>query len=196
MKDLCSFFLLIFLFTNNCLSQDATIFHIDTLSSEGILLDKGWRFQVGDDSVYASPLYDDKAWEPINPALDIHDLPQIPRSGIVWFRLHLSIDSSLNNQLVFVIQQSGASEIFLDGRLIHRFGTLSADPEKVKAYDPQWKPVSLPMSKIARHVLAVRFALQPHIRYTTMFTTNNHALWIQIKDVNRELIFTVNKFQF
>src|SRR5688572_14488510 len=182
-------FLMVFLFTNECLPQDATIFHIDTLSSEGILLDKGWRFQVGDDSAYASPLYDDKAWEPINPALDIHDLPQIPRSGIVWFRLHLSIDSALTNQLVLVIQQSGASEIYLDGKLIHRFGILSADPEKIKAYDPQWKPVSLPMSKIARHVLAVRFALQPHIRYTTMYTTNNHALWIQIKDVESGVDF-------
>ena len=182
-------FLLVFLFTNECLPQDATIFHIDTLSSDGILLDKGWKFKVGDDSTYANPHHDDKAWKPINPALDIYDLPEIPRSGIVWFRLHLSIDSSLNDQLVLVIQQSGASEIFLDGRLIHRFGTLSADPEKVKAYDPQWKPVSLPMSKIARHVLAVRFALQPHIRYTTMFTTNNHALWIQIKDVESGVDF-------
>ncbi len=189
MKDLCSFFLLVFLFTNNCLSQDATIFHIDTLSSDGILLDKAWKFQVGDDSAFANPRHDDKAWKPINPALDIYDLPEIPRSGIVWFRLHLSIDSSLNNQLVLVIQQSGASEIYLDGKLIHRFGMLSADPEKIKAYDPLWKPVSLPMSKIDRHVLAVRFALQPHIRYTTMYTTYNHALWIQVKDVESGVDF-------
>ena len=55
-------FLMVFLFTNECLPQDATIFHIDTLSSDGVLLDK-WKFQIGDDSAYANPRYDDKAWE-------------------------------------------------------------------------------------------------------------------------------------
>ena len=126
MKNLCSLFLLFFLFTNKCLPQADAILHIDKLSSDGILLDKGWKFQVGDDITYANTLYDDKAWKTINPTLDIYDLPQIPKSGIVWFRLNLSIDSSLNNQLVLIIQQSGASEIYLDGKLIHRFGTLPA----------------------------------------------------------------------
>ena len=189
MKNLCSIFLLLFVFTNKCLPQAATIFRIDKLSSDGILLDKGWKFHVGDDPAYANAHYDDKAWKTINPALDIYDLPQIPRSGIVWFRLHLSIDSSLFNQLVLIIQQSGASEIYLDGKLIHHFGTISADKERVKAYDPLWKPVSLPMSKSTQHVLAVRFACQPNIRYTTMFETNNHALWIQIKDVESGVSF-------
>ena len=120
MKNLCSIFLLVFLFTNKCLPQADTIFQIDHLSSDGILLDRGWKFQVGDDPAYANAHHDDKAWKTINPALDIYDLPQIPRSGIVWFRLHLSIDSALDNQLVLIIQQSGASEIYLDGELIHQ----------------------------------------------------------------------------
>ena len=189
MKNLCSILLLFFLFANKCFPQPAPIFHIDKLPSDGILLDQGWKFQMGDDTAYANAHYDDKAWDTINPSLDIYDLPQIPRSGIVWFRLHLSIDSSLNNQLVLVIQQSGASEIYLDGELIHHFGTISTDAEKIKAYDPLWKPVSLPMGKGTQHVLAVRYALQPGIRYTTMVTTYNHALWIQIKDVESGVDF-------
>ncbi len=189
MKNLCSVFLLFFLFTNKCLPQDTTIFRIDNLSSDGILLDKGWKFQVGDDAAYAYAGYDDKSWNTINPALDIYDLPQIPKSGIVWFRLHLSIDSSLNNQLALIIQQSGASEIYLDGQLIHRFGVLSSNPANVKACDPLWKPVSFPIKKNTIQVLAVRFARQPHMRYTTMFETTNHALWIQIKDVESAVSF-------
>src|SRR4030095_2460000 len=110
MKNLCSIFFLLFLFTNKCLSQPDTIFYIDKLSPDGTILDKGWKFQVGDDSAYANARYDDKTWKNINPSLDIYDLPQIPKSGIVWFRLHLSIDSSLINQLVLIIQQSGASD--------------------------------------------------------------------------------------
>ncbi len=189
MKKLCSIFLLFFLFTNKCLPQAATIFHIDKLSSEGILLDKGWKFQVGDDPAYANAHHDDKGWKTINPALDIYDLPQIPKSGIVWFRLRLLINTSLVRQLALIIQQSGASEIYLDGQLIHRFGFISSNPANVKAYDPLWKPVSFPIKKNTIQVLAVRFARQPHIRYTTMFETNNHTLWIQIKDVESAVGF-------
>ena len=191
MRTLCCFILFIFLSNVRVLSQDtvAKVLRVDSLPKEGVLLDKDWKFFTGDNPAYANSEYNDGAWETINPALDIYDLPQIPKSGIVWFRLHLSIDSSLNNQLVLIIQQSGASEIYLDGELIHHFGTLSADAEKVKAYDPLWKPVSLPMSKSTQHVLAVRFALQPHIRYTTIFATTNHALWIQIKDVESAVSF-------
>ena len=189
MKTLCSIFLLLFLLTNKCLPQAATIFHIDKLSSDGILLDKGWKFQVGDDPAYANAHYDDKAWNAINPALDIYDLPEIPKSGIVWFRLHFSIESSLNNQWALIIQQSGASEVYLDGQMIHRFGVLSLNPANVKAYDPLWKPVSFPIKKSNPHVLAVRFACEPHLRYTTMYATSNHALWIQIKDVESAVSF-------
>jgi len=40
--------------------------------------------------------FDDADWKPINPALDIFNLPQIPKTGeIIWLRLHLSIDSAL-----------------------------------------------------------------------------------------------------
>ena len=54
MKNLCSIFLLVFLFTNKCLPQADTIFRIDQLSPDGILLDRGWKFQVGDDPAYAN----------------------------------------------------------------------------------------------------------------------------------------------
>jgi len=191
MRPLCCFILAIFLSTVTGLSQatGAKVLRLDSLPSDGLLLDNNWKFLAGDNPAYANSEYNDSAWETINPTLDIYDLPQIPKSGIVWFRLHLSIDSSLKNKLVLVIQQSGASQIYLDGKLIHSFGTLSADPERVKAYDPRWQPVSLPISMGSQHVLAVRYALQPHVRYTTMYTTYNHALWIQVKDLKTGIDF-------
>src|SRR4051812_20094526 len=122
MKTLYSFFLFILL-VDNCFSQDATagVINIHKIPPEGILLDKGWKFHAGDNPGYAKPDFDDKGWQSINPTLDIRDsLPQIPKSGICWFRLHLSFDSSLlKNQLALVIIQSGASEIYLNGQLLH-----------------------------------------------------------------------------
>ena len=191
MRPLCCFILFIFLSNVRILSQDtvAKVLRVDSLPEEGVLLDKDWKFFSGDNPAYANPKYDDRSWETINPTLDIYDLPQIPKSGIGWFRLRLLIDSSLDRQLVLIIQQSGASEIYLDGQLIHRFGILSSNPANVKAYDPLWKPVSFPVKKNTIQVLAIRFALQPNIRYTTMYETNNHALWIQVKDVESAVSF-------
>src|SRR6187551_2428952 len=88
------------LILNKCFSQfdsSQNIFYLKNLPSEGVLLDKGWKFHEGDNPDYAKPDYGDRKWQAINPTLDVHDsLPQISRYGIIcWFRLHLSIDSSL-----------------------------------------------------------------------------------------------------
>src|SRR5688572_4797818 len=119
MRPLCCFILLIFLSNVRILAQDtlAKVLRVDSLPGEGVLLDKDWKFLPGDNPAYANSEYDDGAWKTINPTLDIYDLPEIPKSGIVWFRLRLLINTSPDRQLALIIQQSGASEIYLDGQL-------------------------------------------------------------------------------
>src|SRR5437868_12328222 len=97
MKFFCTILLFVFLIADNCFSQDssASVFYLSKLPSEGVLLDKGWKFHTGDNPDYAKPDYDDKAWQSINPTLDIHDLPPVAKTGISWLRLHLVIDSNL-----------------------------------------------------------------------------------------------------
>jgi hypothetical protein len=77
------------------------------------------------------------------------------------------LDSALlKNQLALVVQQSGASEIYLNGSLIYSFGVFNTDPAKVKAYDPLRQPVAFPVKKYGQQILAVRYALQRGVRYT------------------------------
>jgi two-component system, NtrC family, sensor kinase len=149
MKILHWLFLFTFLSVFYCFSQDSatTVVHIDKIPTEGILLNKGWKFHPGDNPEYAKPDYDDRAWQSINPTLDIHEsLPQLQKSGICWFRLHMSIDSSINHQLALMIYQSGASELYLNGHQIANFGVLSTNPREIKAYDPWGKPVLFPVN--------------------------------------------------
>src|SRR5580700_439539 len=137
MKVLHCLFLFTFLSVSDCFSQDSatTVVHIDKIPSGGILLNKGWKFHQGDNPEYREPEYDDKAWPSIDPTLDIHDsLPQIPKSGICWFRLHLSVDSTINPQLALMIYQSGASEFYLNGHLVSHFGVLSSNAREIRAY--------------------------------------------------------------
>ena len=162
-------------------AQNSEVFKIDSLPKQGILLDKDWKFMLGDKPEYANVDFDDADWKSINPALDIFKLPQIPKTGeIVWLRLHLSIDNSLNRQLVMLVIQSGASEIYLNEKLLQRYGNLSNKPSEIKAYNPLLEPVPFPIQKSGSQLLAVRYALQPHIFYTTITGSPTNGLHIQI----------------
>ena len=80
------------------------------------------------------------------------------------------------------IHQSSASEIYLDGKLLHRLGVVSTNAHNVKAYTPQ-HPLSLPISKTTAHVLAVRYALQPHIHYDKFWNRKNPGFTLTVNTV-------------
>jgi hypothetical protein len=65
------------------------VFRIDSLPPKGVLLDKGWRWHAGDNPEWAKSDFEDAKWQAINPALDIHDLPQVRQAQMGWFRLKL-----------------------------------------------------------------------------------------------------------
>jgi two-component system, NtrC family, sensor kinase len=179
--------LLLLLFVTTCtMAQHAanpgdTPVVVKQLSKEGILLNKGWKFTVGDNPSFANAAYDDQNWQPIDPTKDIHDLPQL-WTGICWLRLHFNIDSAIIGSLVMEIQQSGASEIFLNGKLLHRFGIVSTNPDKIKALAPD-RPFSLPSARNTEQVLAIRYTLQPHIRYSTHWGSQNRGLSIIVNTI-------------
>ena len=189
MKSFKTILLLLLAGINFCNAQDANPVTADSLLSKGILLDKGWKFHIGDNSEWAKPNFNDEAWQSINPTLNVHQsLPQIPASGISWFRIRLLVSNEMQKkQLALIIQQSGASQIYLNGLLIQQFGSLNIDPKKVKSYDPILKPLLLPVNADTQQVLAVRFALEPGVNYTTMFGTTNPALSIAVKNAEKAL---------
>ena len=135
-------FILLFI-SFNAFTQNSETIRIDSLPIYGAFLEKGWTWHIGDSPDYAKADFDDSAWENIDPTKDIMELPQLPKTGeIFWLRFHQSIDSSRMQQLVMMIFQSGASEFYLNGKLIHSFGVLSKNPLEIKAFTPFYKPVS------------------------------------------------------
>src|SRR5580693_7545110 len=113
MKIALYLFLFQFIAISIGFSQDSII-HIEKVPTEGILLDKGWKFHAGDDSKWINPDFNDRDWESIDPAVDITQIPQFETSTIGWLRLRVSIDSSVASQpLSLIVTQVGASEIYL-----------------------------------------------------------------------------------
>ncbi len=190
------FFLFTFLLTATAgLCQSFSTLRIDSLPPQGILLDKGWTWHAGDNPDWAKPTLDDSRWRGIDPTKDIFELPQIQKTGqIYWLRLRLAIDSSLNQQLVLMIQQVGASEIYLNGKLIHRFGVVSATTDQIKAFNPRNSPISFPVNTNAVQVLAIRYAFQPNIRYTTHFGMTNPLFRIKLQPTNEAVLEYANLY--
>ncbi len=172
------FCLSLLLWCISCTAQE--VCHIDKLNEDGITLNKCWKFQQGDNVQWASTNLDDSKWKLIDPVKDIHALPELKPGVIGWFRLSFTLDKFEQSELGMIMQSSGASEFYIDGKLINRFGEISTNPAKIKAYDPLLKPVSLHVSDQSNHVLAVRYVLQPGVIYSTMYETKNPAILIRL----------------
>lgn len=90
-------------------------------------------------------------------AITLNSIPKSVWRGIGWFRLRLKPDPALTNQpLALVMVHYGASEIYLDGRLVESFGTVGTSPETESAFNPNTLPINLTLDARGEHVLAVR----------------------------------------
>ena len=133
------------------------VFRLDSLPpATGILLDKGWKFHVGDKPDWAKADIDDSQWATINPVEDIMSLKQLDNTPIFWLRLHLKVDSTLRGKtFALSVKQTGASQFFLNGKLISEVGHVSTIPAEVRGYDPMGEPITLPFSTAPDQLLCV-----------------------------------------
>ena len=84
---------------------------------------EGWQYKIGDDTSWADPRLDDTDWKTINPQLNKKDFEKLNWTGNIWFRNHIFIDSTLwNNVFGLNFTCSGAAEIYLNGKLLYKYG--------------------------------------------------------------------------
>lgn len=149
-------------------AQTDSLFHLDslpqakefTINDPGIQVLSNWKYNKGDDMRWADSAFNDRSWIFVNPEINFNKIPANTFEGIGWFRLHIKVDSNLiNKTLALLITQSGASEIYLDGKLIHSFGRIDQNNlENEERYDPQEVPFSIRFEKSNIHVIAIRYA--------------------------------------
>ena len=132
---------------------------LEDIKKDGTLLGN-WKYHPGDNPEWADPAFDDTAWESTDTLLIQDELPENKWEGIGWFRLHLSVpDEQLWHKplALQVTYQAGASEIYLDGELIYKFGTVATQKGEEKPY---WErdPQVISFSGKTDHVIAVRYS--------------------------------------
>lgn len=150
-----------------------------------------WKYQTGDDPRYAEPDYDDSMWMPVSTQLGAGYFEFIDWQGIGWFRITLDVDSSLVG-LPFaldVVLQSGASELYMNGKLIYQFGQVSDVPELEMPYQER-QPRSLVFTQPGRHVLAVRYS--NHNARAFVDSGYNAGFQYQLVEMNRQVTNVVN----
>ena len=150
-------------------SHQVPFFRIDSITSTQ-LLDSNWLYHKGDDPNWASPDFNDSAWDTLSISLDFDQMGKDIFGGIGWFRLHLEIDSSLFQQpFALSVDQMGASEIYLNGKKIETLGTFANDSISEKRFNPRKIPVLLQFASQKHQVMAIRYAHQTagvyHRRY-------------------------------
>ena len=119
---------------------------------------ENWFFHPGDDPGWARPGFDHSNWELVNSLLGKDRMPVSNWEGKGWFRVKLKVDSSIvGYPLAFEMYQTGASEVYLDGRRIFRFGRIAGPDSSEQSY---WErnPRFLSFRKSGSHVLAVRYS--------------------------------------
>ena len=150
----------------------------------GTSLHGSWKYHPGDNPEWASPTFDDTGWESANTLMFRPELPESGWEGIGWFRLRLSIpDKRLWNMplALRVPFQVGASEIYLDGELIYKFGTVGTREGEEKPY---WKrdPQVISFSSETEHLIAVRYSnfssyqLTPMLGFSLMLGPLNESI--------------------
>ncbi|MEJ2053055.1 MAG: SpoIIE family protein phosphatase [Calditrichaceae bacterium] len=162
-KNSVKFLYLVFIFLiySNVLAQftDTVYVQPDSIEKNSLRLDMAWRFHSGDSAVWASPKFDDSNWDTVNTRLELSDSLLDFWTGIGWFRKYIKIDSSLRNKtLGLIFSQEGASEIYLNGVLVQKFGKVDSTIEDEEVYDPYGAPVILRLDTSLVYTLAVRYS--------------------------------------
>jgi len=158
------FWLVLWLWPLTAHAQDAfTLTAASLQNGQAVELDKlGWKYSPNDDPRFAEPQFDDRAWETLNNTLiKFSSVPQSGWRGIGWFRLHLRVAPELVSvPLNLEMFHLGASEIYLNGKQIGRFGVVSTRHTTEIPYEPNALPLGIVFPAETGQVIAVRYSNQ------------------------------------
>jgi len=142
---------------------DSMLRNLSWFNNKYLEITGNWKYHAGDPkealAEWTKPGFDDKAWETVKTTLHVDSLPKSGWNGIGWFRLHLVIDSGLlNKPLALNVIHSGASEIYLDGKLFARFGRVGTTGSEEIGFNATTLVPHLVIFNQPQHVIAIRYS--------------------------------------
>ena len=122
------------------------------------LSDAAWKYHAGDDVNWAAEDFPDGDWKSLTNDQINKDLSSLENwNGRAWFRQRIAIDEKLSGvPVAFRMWQWGATEIYLDGNLIKKYGAIL--PEADAQYNPHGAAIPVVFSSGGTHTIAIRYS--------------------------------------
>jgi len=175
---------LIVAFTMNLQAQNC-FFRLDSIGDQTIRLDSCWKYHPGDNMDWAARDFPDENWDTASTTLNLQNIPEDYFTGMGWFRLHLSIDSTLMDKTrILYIRHNGASEIYLNGTFIKRNGRLGLDDERMRYRDPVNLPIPVHFDNKKEQVIAVRYVNSDAATNFKKYSTRIAGFTMTISDLS------------
>ena len=120
------------------------ILTVDGLGPGAVALDGPWQFHIGDNPKWASPSFDDSAWEPIQLDGSWGSQSHPGYTGYAWYRRHVQIHTVAGGQTKYSLLMppvDDAYEVFWNGKPIGQFGKFPPRPRWYYSTFPRSFPV-------------------------------------------------------
>ncbi|WP_421796147.1 ATP-binding protein [Haliscomenobacter sp.] len=146
-------------------AQKHDVLTIDSLPPQGILLDQGWKWHAGDNPEWKKTTFNDSKWKVINPSQSILQEKEMDTKRPLWLRIKLD---AADKTVALTVKQSGATSIFLNGKLIKSYGKIDPTGAHTTAFSPIGEYLLLHLDS-TQNTLAIRYYFQQGIRYKGAF---------------------------
>jgi hypothetical protein len=169
---------------NDSISGVSSRYFLKIDSISGVLeLDSNWLYKKGDNPEWSALNYDDSDWDTLSTILNVKEIEKEIFDGKGWFRLHLEIDSSIfNKSFGLLMDQRGASEIFLAGKKIASHGIFKNDSSEEKRYNPKLLPTIFQFGDSSHQILAVRYHHEKAFSFSKWYYQHNAGFTLSISD--------------
>lgn len=172
-------------------APDALLSADSVRTPSGFVVRDGWRYHPGDHPRGSDPALGDEAWARGGSHLIPDAATEHPWPGRGWFRLRIHVDSALVGvPLGLHVVQAGASEIYLDGRLLHRLGRVAGAGTPEAAQWDQSYPHGIVFDG-TEHVLAVRYSNTSTLPFRRLGF--GQGFYLQVGDLHVQLAERVER---
>lgn len=141
---------------------------------------ENWKINKLDSAHFANKSYSDKNWD---NCINSGHLPN-DFNGKAWFRFTFYCDSNLiNKPLSISVNHFGASEIYLDGLKLIKYGTVSDSLNSIYEY-PQGVPFIFFIKDTGIHVFAIKYVNFNSIKNFKTYNNDFNGFDFTIENAN------------
>ena len=178
------------LLSNRCFSQSNSsenIYHLNNLFPHGILLDKGPNVNTGDNPEWAKTNFIDAGWMYLNIDQSISQLAPLYKKQYLLVTPVVHYQPQFpGHGLALLITQYAASDVYIDGRLLQRFGKISSSKEHID-FNPHNEPVPFRLNTDPVHLIAIRFACNIPSSNRILHLVNTVPLSVRLQSLRSAL---------